>query len=66
MTDLVLSIVFLGALILLMTSIPAVLMHEGAAPAGLGVSVFLFSFGSGGVRAAVNPFIGTSKGIPRR
>ena len=40
---------------------PVALAHEGTAAAGLGFSAFLFSFGSGGVRSAVNPFIGTPK-----
>ncbi|KAL8832602.1 MAG: hypothetical protein Q9191_000171 [Dirinaria sp. TL-2023a] len=50
-------IVSLGALILNLTSIPAAIQHEGVAAAGLAVAMLLFSFGSGGVRAAVTPFI---------
>ena len=65
-TDVALSIVFLGASVLLLTSIPAVIAVEGAAAGGLGVSIFLFAFGSGGVRAAANPFIGTLEVIRQR
>lgn len=45
---------------------PVALAHEGTAAAGLGISAFLFSFGSGGVRSAVNPFIGIPKVVPKK
>ena len=44
---------------------PVALAREGTAAAGLGISAFLFAFGSGGVRSAVNPFIGTPKVVPK-
>lgn len=53
----------MGTLILFLTALPAAIQHDGTAVAGIVMSMVLLALGSGGVRAAVTPFIGSQSSI---